>query len=187
MTTRSADKRDLLLQAALGILLEGEGILTLDAVVKRSGVSKGGLMHHFPTREALVEGVVGEIINQFRALAEKSGPPAAVGTPEETRSYVDSSLEPAMREASADMARGLVRLYGSDFRRDTPFLDPWRKLFASRLDQFREKEDLDGFAKAAVVTLAMECFIMIDVFSLYRFSDTELEAIKQELLSRSSR
>lgn len=184
MTTRSNDTRDLLLHSALRILMDGEGVLTLDAVVKRSGISKGGLIHHFPTREALVEGVVSEIINQFTSLADQSSHSAEIGTPEETKAYVDSSLEPSMREASADMARGLVRLYGSDFRKDTPFLDPWRKLFASRLDQFREKRDLDGFAKAAIVTLAIESFIMIDVFRLYEFTDQELAAIKRELLTR---
>ena len=181
MTTKSADTRDLLLQSALGILMEGEGVLTMDAVVKRSGVSKGGLIHHFPTREALVEGVVGEIIDRFRSKAGPSDPSADMGTAEETKAYVDLSLEPTMREASADMARGLVRLYGSDFRKETPFLDPWRKLFASRLARFREKNDLDGFAQAAVITLAIESFILIDVFSLFKFTDQEIAAIKHKL------
>jgi len=185
MTTKSNGTRDLLLQAALSILMDGEGVLTLDAVVKRSGISKGGLIHHFPTREALVEGVVGEIINRFMSISGQTSQFAEIGTPEETKAYVDSSLEPTIREATADMARGLVRLYGSDFRKDTPFLDPWRKLFASRLDQFREKNDLDGFAKAAIVTLAMESFILIDIFKLFEFTDQELEAIKRELLNRN--
>lgn len=187
MTTKSADTRDLLLQSALRILMDGEGVLTLDAVVKRSGISKGGLLHHFPTREALVEGVVGTIINQFTSLAGQASNSAEVGTPEETKAYVEASLDPVMREASANMARGLVRLYGSDFRKDTPFLDPWRKLFASRLDQFREKGDLDGFAKAAIVTLAVENFILIDVFKLFEFTDPELEAIKRELSTSFNR
>ncbi|GEM_PF-6596326 len=183
MTTRSADTRDLLVQTALRILTEEDGVLTLDAVVSRSGISKGGLTHHFPTREALVEAVVGEIIRQFASLAGQASQSAGVGTPEETRAYVESSLEPSMRVMSADLARGLVRLYGSDFRKDAPFLDPWRKLFSNRLNQFRQGHDLEGFAKAAIVALATECFVMIDVFNLFEFSDEELSAIKRELLT----
>lgn len=184
MTTKSSDTRDLLLQAALAILMDGEGVLTLDAVVKRSGISKGGLTHHFPTREALVEGVVDEIIKQFTSAAGHMEPGSGKGTLKEAKAYIEGSLEPSMRGSAADMARGLIRLYGSDFRKDTPFLDPWRKLFASRLDRFRQTSDLDGFARAAIVTLAVESFVLIDVFKLYEFTDQEMGAIKRELLAR---
>ena len=184
MTTKSSDTRDLLLQAALAILMDGEGVLTLDAVVKRSGISKGGLTHHFPTREALVEGVVDEIIKQFASAAAHLDPEKGKGGLKEAKAYVEGSLEPSMRGSAADMARGLIRLYGSDFRKDTPFLDPWRRLFASRLDRFRKANDLDGFARAAIVTLAVECFVLIDVFGLYEFTDQEMDAIKRELLVR---
>ena len=132
MATKNTDTRDLLLQSALRILMDEEGVLTLDAVVKRSGISKGGLTHHFPTREALVEGVVDEIIKQFTSQAGPTEPCNEHGTLQEAKGYIDGSLEPTLRGAAADMARGLIRLYGSDFRKDTPFLDPWRKLFADR-------------------------------------------------------
>lgn len=183
MTTKSNETRDLLLQAALGLLMEGESAFTLDAVVKRTGVSKGGLIHHFPSKEALIEGVVGEIINRFKTLAGNASGSAELGTVAETKAYVETSLEPSMREATADMARGLIRLYGSDFRKDSPFLKPWRDIFAQRMEHFRQQSDPEGFARAAVVTLAVECFTMIDVFSLFAFTDEELELIKRELLA----
>lgn len=183
MTTKSDETRDLLLQAALRLLIEGESVFTLDAVVKRAGISKGGLMHHFPSKDALVEGVVGEIIRQLSASAKQASNSAAIGTQEEAKAYVETSLAPSTREATADMARGMIRLYGSDFRKDTPFLDPWRKMFANRLDQFREQKDADGFAKAAIVTLVVESFILIDVFKLYEFTPDELHGIKQDLLT----
>lgn len=37
------------------VLLEGERAATLDAVAARAGVSKGGLLYHFPHRQALVD------------------------------------------------------------------------------------------------------------------------------------
>lgn len=37
------------------VLSEGERAATLDAVAARAGVSKGGLLYHFPHRQALVD------------------------------------------------------------------------------------------------------------------------------------
>lgn len=50
-----------------GQLLMDEGVkgLTLDAVAKRSGVSKGGLLHHFPNRQALLVGLFDDQTDQF--------------------------------------------------------------------------------------------------------------------------
>ncbi|MBP1627613.1 MAG: TetR/AcrR family transcriptional regulator [Holophagaceae bacterium] len=183
MTTRSSDTRNLLLHSALAILMEGRDLLTLDAVVKRSGVSKGGLTHHFPTKEALIEGVIEEMISQFMDVANRLGDSAAPGTAAGVKAYMDASLDPALRRASADLAKGVIRLYGSDLRENSPFLDPWRKLFASRLDRFRQAGDAEGFAKAAIITLVIESFVMIDVFNLYRFSAQEMDAIKREMLN----
>lgn len=37
---------------------DGIGSLTLDAVAAEAGVSKGGLLHHFPSKDRLIEGLV---------------------------------------------------------------------------------------------------------------------------------
>ena len=51
--------RERLLDAAERLVLEmGGGHLTLDAVAKFAGVSKGGLLYHFPSKDALVEAMV---------------------------------------------------------------------------------------------------------------------------------
>lgn len=47
-----------MLQAAYDLTLEHSTLPSLDAVVRLSGVSKGGLLHHFPTRVALLQGLV---------------------------------------------------------------------------------------------------------------------------------
>ncbi|KQO81160.1 hypothetical protein ASF17_13705 [Frigoribacterium sp. Leaf263] len=40
------------------VVADGERAATFDAVAAAAGVSKGGLLYHFPSREALVDGVV---------------------------------------------------------------------------------------------------------------------------------
>jgi len=36
--------------------------MTLDAVAKEAGVSKGGLLYHFPSKDALIEGLIENMI-----------------------------------------------------------------------------------------------------------------------------
>ncbi|MCK0117732.1 TetR/AcrR family transcriptional regulator [Isoptericola sp. S6320L] len=40
------------------LVTSGERSATLDAIADSAGVSKGGLLYHFPTRDALVDGLV---------------------------------------------------------------------------------------------------------------------------------
>jgi AcrR family transcriptional regulator len=62
-------KRDELLDAAEALLCEhGTHGLTLSAVADRAGVSKGGLLYHFPNKEALIKGLVTRLIEEFDAL-----------------------------------------------------------------------------------------------------------------------
>ncbi len=50
-----------------GELVTESGVmaLTLDAVAKRAGVSKGGLLHHFPSKHALLMAMVEDISSRF--------------------------------------------------------------------------------------------------------------------------
>lgn len=58
MTTERAT-RDKVLDAFERLLVEtGSRAATLDAVAARAGVSKGGLLYHFGSKDALVEGMV---------------------------------------------------------------------------------------------------------------------------------
>lgn len=55
----SSDTRTLLLQAASRILeQQGSAHLTIDAVAKEAGVSKGGVLYHFPAKAALIRAMV---------------------------------------------------------------------------------------------------------------------------------
>jgi AcrR family transcriptional regulator len=54
--------RDKVLDAFERLLIEhGERETTLDAVARAAGVSKGGLIYHFNSREALIEGLLGRL------------------------------------------------------------------------------------------------------------------------------
>jgi AcrR family transcriptional regulator len=65
-TKQPAETRQRLLEeAAKAILDKGLAGMTLDAVAKGAGVSKGGLLHHFPSKQLLVDALVSELFNRF--------------------------------------------------------------------------------------------------------------------------
>ncbi|MGE3163298.1 MAG: TetR/AcrR family transcriptional regulator [Planctomycetota bacterium] len=59
---------DTLLDAVEAVVARlGIASLTLDAVAAEAGMSKGGLLHHFPTKDRLVEGLVTRCAEGWRA------------------------------------------------------------------------------------------------------------------------
>jgi len=57
-----------LLDAAEAVVVrQGIANLTLDAVAAEAGMSKGGLLHHFPTKDRLVEALVARSAENWRA------------------------------------------------------------------------------------------------------------------------
>lgn len=79
-----------LLKEALRILqLNGMHGLTLEAVAKQAGVSKGGLLHHFPSKQALIEGMVAHVFEDIETQIERSLERDTVAQGRFTRAYVD--------------------------------------------------------------------------------------------------
>ncbi|MBX3598883.1 MAG: TetR family transcriptional regulator [Rhizobiaceae bacterium] len=65
--------RDKILAAASEISFEnGAANLSLDAVAARAGVSKGGLLYHFPNKAALMRSMVEAFIDQAEASLDET-------------------------------------------------------------------------------------------------------------------
>jgi len=65
-------KKELLLDAAEKILeTQSYENLSLDRIAEVSGVSKGGLLYHFPTKEAVLAALVERLIKRFDDEFEK--------------------------------------------------------------------------------------------------------------------
>jgi AcrR family transcriptional regulator len=96
-TVKGEARRGEIILAALHLLTEsGVEALTLDAVARKAGVSKGGLVHHFNTKEALVHGVVNsatEALHEQIAAAYEASPDRSPGS--FTRVYIETTLRHA--------------------------------------------------------------------------------------------
>ena len=56
--------------AARLIVDQGLPALTLENVAREAGVSKGGLLHHYPGKTALIDGLFEEVVDWFDAQVE---------------------------------------------------------------------------------------------------------------------
>ncbi len=65
---RSESTRGAILAAAARIVeTSGAGHLTIDAVARQAAVSKGGVLYHFPSKRALLEGMLDRLLEQIAA------------------------------------------------------------------------------------------------------------------------
>lgn len=72
---------------------QGLGSLTLQAVADAAGVTKGGLLHHFPNKQALIEAVFEDLLGKLDEEIDRrmSEDPAEQGR--FTRAYIDAFFQ----------------------------------------------------------------------------------------------
>lgn len=104
---RPSKRTELLLAAVALVRRGGPEALTLDAVAAEAGVSKGGLLYHFPSKDLLFVGLVEWAIAGFQErldarLAEESGPGAY------TRAYLRATFEGPPDELATAVALATV-------------------------------------------------------------------------------
>lgn len=122
-------RQHLLAEAGNLIVEQGLANLTLEAVAKAAGVSKGGLLHHFPSKQSLLDGLIRDLHERFhqrlRELAFEDPVPEgrlaraylkSVSMQREDRQNklcgilaIEARAEPAMRSAWRESVRAMLR------------------------------------------------------------------------------
>ncbi len=91
----ASNTRDRILDALQDILInEGYTAVTLEAVARAASVSKGGLLYHFPSKAALLTG----LIDRLSALAEEEFREAREGGEGVVRVFLRTSLPQSPEE-----------------------------------------------------------------------------------------
>ena len=123
------DTRDRILNAAeVRLLSVGPSGLVLGSVAEDAGVSKGGLLYHFSSKEALVAGLCERMLDRFdRTLADVRDADG-VQTGAFLRAYLASTVSEDGRPAdnSAQLMAGLLATLG----RDSTHMEAIRDRFA---------------------------------------------------------
>jgi AcrR family transcriptional regulator len=162
--------RERILDAAVRVAdKRGVGHLSLDAVAKSAGISKGGLLYHFPSKNdlmrALVEHHVGMTEQAISAAEEASTSPNAVATAL-IRTYIEAL------ECRAAPPTGVL----AAFAQNPELLDPVRAYQTRLISNIR--------ASAGNVELSLMAFLVLEgikAHDIFEFHCLTAKDVKQVL------
>jgi AcrR family transcriptional regulator len=155
------------------VLAEGAAQLTLDAVARRAGVSKGGLLYNFPSKEALVKAMLERLVthNQNATAAITERLPDKPGRA--LKAYVMNSVRAIDDDDRVSAA--LLAAVASD----PALLKPATNYFSQRFAKL--SRDMP-FEHAALVYLATEGLWMLELLKMLPFNERQRARIVRHLL-----
>lgn len=169
--------RERLLDAAERVVAEaGATHLTLDAVAKSAGISKGGLLYHFPSKESLLEGMLARHFREVDAqvaarLAARGGKPSRVDVFRE-RMRVLLELRPERPAVGAAMIAASSE--------DPSHMAVAREQYRQLLDEFGKLPG--GFEGTALVLLAVQGLLLGELLHLSPYTSAERSRLVKALL-----
>lgn len=174
------DTRGLILDAAETLVAErGVASLTFDLVARTAGVSRGGVLYHFVSKEALTEAMIERFIDRFDAAVAA----AAASDPEPsgrvTRSYVRATVgEPPLTGELFDRTNGSITAALANYPER---LEPVRRQSA-RSQAIIEADTLDPVF-ATIIRLAIDGLWLGENFNLMRMDPALKVALGERLIA----
>lgn len=168
--------KDNILNAAEAVVIEsGASHMTLDAVAERSGVSKGGLMYNFPSKESLLESMLGRMDERMVQLREKVRqellPEGANELMVEIR-----TLQTMASSSDHRMGAALIAVAANQPELTRPLRDVWRKRF------FNEVVSSGNVVRSAILLFAAMGLHFNELLHLSLLDDEQKQEIFEELL-----
>jgi AcrR family transcriptional regulator len=175
--------RDLILNAAERVVLrDGVMRLTLEAVAREATLSKGGVLYHFATKEALIQAMLSRLIqyceHEIEAHRQHDAEPGGW-----TRAYVRRKFAPVLSyPGEADFPRSKEVGAGIIVAATTTpsLLDPLRERFRT-WQQAIESDGIDA-ARATVVRLAVDGLWLAELLGLWSPSAELRQQVLNELI-----
>lgn len=161
-----------ILDTAIEVLAEkGPLGLTLDAVVERVSFSKGALLHHFPNKTALLEGVIDSLGESFMAqiMDYAAKDPEPYGRT--ARAYLRAVIDEPVTERDVSIGRAALA---------TCAIDPaLAKRWGSWMKKARydDPDDAAGSDDALMMRLLADGLWMSDLFGTYEISPEQRKAL----------
>lgn len=167
---RLAERPEIILDAADSVLRRGGArSLTIDAVASEAGLSKGGVLHHFASKDALVVALVARKLAWLRsgiAASEEAQPP-------EAKSPSRAMVAHFKRTHCADEEISRALLLAS-VENPTALAD-YRSFAEERLARLSEVEG--GFGAGSVVFFAIMEIAMARALGFHEFAPDKLEEV----------
>jgi len=134
LTRKKEIDRDRILDAAESVILDSGGrTFTLDAVAERAGISKGGLVYSFATKDGLVRAALEREVSRFQDAVRQRLGDKPVDPLEMVLAHIEEALDEddAMTRKAAFLVTALVHA--------PEMLEPVRQYYRALLDPLRSE------------------------------------------------
>ena len=169
--------RERILVAAEKVVAEiGAARMTLDGVAQAAGVSKGGLLYHFPSKEALFGALAKRYVEGMADCVEQAKTGVGETGGRDLKACIVGILEQQPRAKIVGMGAAMFAAAANDLT----LLEVIRQRIAQYMRQI-ENSDVD-FARAAIVTLAIDGLIMRESLRISSFTEEQRNSVVQQLL-----
>lgn len=174
-TPQKTSTAEQILDAAERVVARDGARLTIDSVVKESGFSKGGVLYNFPSKLALIQGMLGRMCAKYderhdaaKSLALAENKPIL---PELVRALMNK--EDMDRQVSMGLLAALSE--------NPELIEPVREVYT------RLRADLLSHAKdpvmATIAMLAADGLYFSEIMGLDALTQDEREAVEARLIS----
>ena len=170
LTRRKEIDRDRILDAAEHVIVESGGRnFTLDAVAERAGISKGGLVYTFATKDGLVRAALEREVTRFQdAVRQRLG-----GRPVRPFELVLAHIEEALDEDDAVTRKAAFLVTALVHAPD--MMEPARRYYRALLDPLLSKSGDARDVRHAL--LAVEGMFLLRGLGFAEFSIAEHRAV----------
>ena len=169
-----SSSREKLLDAAADLISQGSvHELTLEGVAAAAGVTKGGLIYHFKTKDELLGALVERMIE---LLDQRSRDKAA------KRGNTTSALLQALVDDTFDMPRSEKQLLANLLAAATHYphlLGPVQQAYDRIYSEFADAGPHAGLALA--IAAALDGLSLLELLNLHQFSKRQREAMRRAL------
>ncbi|WP_278280028.1 TetR/AcrR family transcriptional regulator [Tindallia californiensis] len=163
--------------AARIVYQKGVFALTLDAVAQEAEISKGGLLHYFKSKEALVKAMVEYTSESYREGVEQRVAHEELEKGMWTRSLIAETFEQAYDEEELNASFLMAVAMKPEL------LEPIKNAY-KHWQQKIEKDGLDPI-EASILRLAIDGLWMNKLMGLYQFDESLLHHVYERMIQKT--
>ena len=172
---RKNAKTPILDAAAKLVATAGVDALTFDGLAEATGISKGGILYHFPSKRDLLVSLVAASVERFEAMWDERVARDDVAAGRQARAYLDTYVALSRSNRVANINVALLAAAAADPSVMKPYVEAY--------ERWQERLADDGIDEptATILRLVADGLWATDLFHLPRLSDGLLDGIVEQL------
>jgi len=175
--------RDALLAAAERVAIrDGSAHLTLDAVAAEAGLSKGGVLYHFPNKSALLAGMLEKLLKNYEIRRDAAM--AALGANAQ-ECALRAELEAGLQDNPDNSDRQVGAAMLAVLANEPALIEQGRAFYVRRYERTCGKSMKDS--RKALLLLALDGLKLLELLQLSPFNEKQRKEIQAQLLAEGER